>query len=234
VWQALREELHPRGLEIVTVALDIDPEHARPFIEAARPQHPSLIDRAHVVDELFGIVNVGNSVWIDENGLVVRPAEAANLRYSFEERVRRGEIPPMLPFSEKRLDLHKRLRYDQETYKAALRDWVEKGADSEWARTPEEVVERSGSRSGEQARAAAHFELGQVLFERGDVGAAQEHWREAHRLYPENWTYKRQAWELASPMIQGPAEGVDWVYEGNWEDDVTKFGPENYYPPMRK
>ena len=26
MWQALRNELHPRGLEIVTIALDVDPE----------------------------------------------------------------------------------------------------------------------------------------------------------------------------------------------------------------
>ncbi|MDP8922004.1 MAG: TlpA family protein disulfide reductase, partial [Chloroflexota bacterium] len=58
MWQELRRELHPRGLEIVTVALDAEPEAARPWIEAARPGHPSLIDRAHLVDELFGIVNV--------------------------------------------------------------------------------------------------------------------------------------------------------------------------------
>jgi hypothetical protein len=67
VWQALRTELHPKGLEIVTVALDTGgAEAARPWIEAARPEHPSLIDQAHITDELFGFVNVPNGVWIDE------------------------------------------------------------------------------------------------------------------------------------------------------------------------
>ena len=47
------------------------------FIEQARPAHPSLIDSAHVTDELFGFVNVPNAVWIDESGTIVRPAEAA-------------------------------------------------------------------------------------------------------------------------------------------------------------
>ena len=78
MWQALREELHPKGIEIVTVALDIGgAEAARPYIEAAQPQHPSLIDRAHLCDELLGIVNVPSSVWIDEHGTIVRPAEPA-------------------------------------------------------------------------------------------------------------------------------------------------------------
>jgi len=54
VWQELREELHPRGLEIVTVALDTDGDLALPWIEQAKPTHPSLIDRTHVVGELLG------------------------------------------------------------------------------------------------------------------------------------------------------------------------------------
>jgi len=74
VWQELRRELHPHGLEIVTVALDVDPDQARPFIEQAGAEHPSLVDSGHVLDELFGVVNVPNGVWIDERGMIVRPA----------------------------------------------------------------------------------------------------------------------------------------------------------------
>jgi hypothetical protein len=61
----------------VTVALDVDADAAHPFIEQADAAHPSLIDSAHVSDELFGFVNVPNAVWIDEAGTIVRPAEAA-------------------------------------------------------------------------------------------------------------------------------------------------------------
>src|SRR5919198_263380 len=77
VWQELRTELYPQGLEIVTVALDIDPERARPAIERAHPEHPSLIDSAHRLDELLGIVNVPSGVWIDEEQMIVRPPEPA-------------------------------------------------------------------------------------------------------------------------------------------------------------
>ncbi len=74
MWQDLRRELSPRGLEIVTVALDTGGADAvRPWIEAARPEHPSLIDRGHLTDELFGIVNVPSGIWIDEAGTIVRP-----------------------------------------------------------------------------------------------------------------------------------------------------------------
>jgi len=66
------------GLEIVTVALDTGgPEAARPWIEAASPEHPSLLDPAHVLDELLGVVNVPNGAWIDEEGMLVRPVEPA-------------------------------------------------------------------------------------------------------------------------------------------------------------
>ena len=33
----------------------------RPFIEAARPTHPSLIDAHHVMAELFGVINIPQS-----------------------------------------------------------------------------------------------------------------------------------------------------------------------------
>ena len=78
MWQALRSELHPKGLELVTVGLDSEGDAGcRAFIEAARPDHPSLIDRHHVLAGLFGVINIPSSVWINEDGVIVRPAEAA-------------------------------------------------------------------------------------------------------------------------------------------------------------
>ena len=75
MWQALRNELHPQGFELVTVGLDLQGDAGcRAFIEAARPEHPSLIDRHHVLADLFGVINIPSSVWIDEHGMIVRPA----------------------------------------------------------------------------------------------------------------------------------------------------------------
>lgn len=228
MWQALRTELHSKGLEIVTVALDIDPEEARPWIERAQPEHPSLIDRAHVVDELLGVVNVPNSVWIDEEGMIVRPAEPA-----FPERpsVPWRDAPLPEDISEHMREVlgeARKIRIEPQKYTAALRDWVEKGADSPYALSPDEVIERSGERGDEEAKAAAHFELGQHLWRAGRNDLAAPHWREAHRLQPDNWTYKRQAWRLADPE-QGPTR----LYDSDWLSDVRKIGAENYYPPLR-
>ena len=48
---------------------------SRPFIEAAHAEHPSLLDPTHLLDSLFGVVNIPNVIWIDEDGVIVRPAE---------------------------------------------------------------------------------------------------------------------------------------------------------------
>ena len=52
-------------------------DHARPWIEAAKPGYLNLIDPEHRVAALYGMVNVPQCVWIDEAGTVVRPPEAA-------------------------------------------------------------------------------------------------------------------------------------------------------------
>ena len=74
MWQKVYEELGPQGLDIVTVALDTDPEAARPFAVDANPTHPSLLDPALLTVERFGFTNVPFGIWIDEAGTLVRPA----------------------------------------------------------------------------------------------------------------------------------------------------------------
>jgi len=226
VWQELSTELGPRGLEVVTVALDTGGvEAARPWIEAAKPEHPSLIDRAHVVDELFGIVNVPSGVWIDEEGTIVRPPETA---YPARPNYGDQEIPPAASTREAaEIAEVRKLRTEAEAYVSALRDWVEHGARSRFVLPPEEVLRRSRPRPPEEAEAAARFELGQHLHRLGRAEDAVRHFQVAYRLQPENWTYKRQAWDLLGPH-QSPLA----VYGGDWLTDVRKVGAENYYPPL--
>ena len=220
-WQALRDELHPAGLELVTVALDFDVDSARPFVEAARLSGPALIDRAHVVDELLGIVNVPSSVWIDEQGMIVRPPEPAHITKSPARLVRDGafdgsHLEPAARNAVATLD------YDHEQYLEAIHDWVRNGAASEWALDQSAVIERAAHRGDAQARAAAHFELGTYLHQHGEPQAAAEHWQEAHRLHPSNWTYKRQVWQLAGT----PMRWVPEFYELG--------GTREFYPAMKR
>jgi hypothetical protein len=216
----------------VTVGLDAGgAAAARQWIEAANPDHPSLIDEHHVCDELFGITNVPMAVWIDEEGMIVRPAGPASIEAS---PLRDMEVPEDLP--ERLHDMLvevTHIRDDSAEYRAALVDWIEKGSESRYALSPDEVVARSQPRGRDEAEAAACFELGRHCYVNGDQAGAERWWREAHRLDPNNWTYKRQAWSIAntpegeaSDLLQGPTE----AYAGNWLDDVkASGGGENYY-----
>jgi hypothetical protein len=221
VWQALREELRPQGIEVVTVALDTGgAEAAGPWIDAAQAQHPSLIDEGHRLDELLGIVNVPMGVWIDEDGVLVRPPEVAHpgtsvLRDMLREHGVPDDAPPIMIET---LREAAKFSVDPELYANALRDW------DAHVLTPDEVVERSRPRPPELSQAAAHFELGQHLYRSGEVDGASAHFREAHRLDPANWTYKRQAWSFEDPL-QGPTEH----YDGDWLTDVRAAGPDSYY-----
>jgi hypothetical protein len=228
VWQELRAELHPGGLEVVTVALDTGgADAAGPWIDLAKPEHPSLIDAAHSLDELLGVVNVPSGVWVDEQGTIVRPPEPAFPgRAVIAELPIPAEAPPRIAAM---LEEAAKIRIEPAAYVAALRDWVAHGADSPYVLEPGEVVARSTPRPPDISRAAASFELGQHLHRTGRPAAAVPWFREAHRLAPDNWTYKRQAWEFVDPVLQGPSEH----YEGDWLTDVRKIGAENYYPPVR-
>jgi hypothetical protein len=221
--------LHPGGLEIVTVALDVDPDAARPFIEESGAEHPSLIDSAHLVDELFGIVNVPNGVWIDEDGMIVRPAEPAHPgRNPALDSFRQLDVSTLPPDVAEILIEARKIKSEPELYLEMLRDWAAHGDASRFVLTPEQVIERSCPRGVDEATAAAEFELGQHLHRAGDHAAAIPHWREAHRLQPSNWTYKRQAWNFEDPVRQGHTD----AYESSWYEDIKEIGAENYYPPI--
>jgi hypothetical protein len=236
VWQALHAELEPQGATVVTIGLDLGGADAvRPFVEAAHPTHPALVDQAHVTDELLGFVNVPMAVWVDEQGTLVQPAHVAQVQGSALAGDR--PIPDGLPDRlRETIENVRRIPRTADTYVPALRDWVANGEDSRYWLPPDEVVARSRPRPPEHAEAAAAFELGQHLWRDGDHDGATHWFREAHRLHPESWTYKRQAWTLAttadgnqSDLIQGPTD----VYDGNWLDDVKAAGAENYYEPLR-
>jgi len=210
------------------VALDTPgAKAARRWIEAAAPEHPSLIDAAHVVDELFGIVNVPMGVLIDEDGVIVRPAEPA-----FPGRPVFADVPDSVardlpPLMAETLAEARKIRIEPEKYVAALRDWVARGPASPYALSPAEVVARSRPRGREASEAAACFELGQHLHRQGLADAAVPWFRQAHRLQPDNWTYKRQAWSMVDRNQGRTAE-----YDGSWLDDVRAIGAENYYEPL--
>jgi len=225
VWQELREELHGDDLEIVTVALDsAGAGVARPWIEAARPQHPALIDERHLLDGLFGIVNVPSGVWVDEGGVIVRPPEPAFSAYpDWGEGV--GE--DATEYQRRTLGLEQQILVEHEKYVAAVRDWSRHGPASRYVLPPDEVLNRSRPRGRAESEAAAHFELGTHLQRLGQAADAVAHFKEAHRLQPGNWTYKCQAWSFVSDDL-GPSD----EYDTDWATEVERTGVDRYYLPL--
>ncbi len=172
------------------------------------------------------------AVWIDENGVIVRPAEQASIERS---PARDMQIPEGIPDRLKRMMSEvKAIPDDSKEYRAALIDWVRNGAASPYAMSPDAVVEASRPMSHDAALATACFSMGEHLHRSFGHDAAVPYWRRAHALDPDNWTYKRQAWTLVTTpegaaendLMQGPND----VYEGNWLDDVLAAGGgANYY-----
>ncbi|HEX6393577.1 MAG TPA: hypothetical protein VFZ97_09055 [Acidimicrobiales bacterium] len=215
----LWEELNPLGLEIVDVCLEMaGPEVARPFVEAAGSTHPSLIDETHRMDSLFGITNVPMVVWIDETGTLVRPPERA--------------MP--MPVGKRALQIAEMIGGldEREAYVAKLRDWVSNGADSRYALSPQQVVDRSRPQPMTASEAAAHFEIAQHFWRsEGLTDRVIRHFNAAHELQPDNVTFKRQAWSALAVerngdshewvrFRQAPVEGEDWPFVTDFNQDA--------------
>jgi hypothetical protein len=215
---------------VVTVALDTDIEAARPFRDAAAPTHPSLVDPALLMVELFGITNVPFGIWVDETGTIVRPPEVAFAprdQHSADEGAAQQArfIERLPPEQQKVIAEMSKVTRDTARYAAAVRDWVAKGADSEYVLPASEVIARSRPRPEAAARAAAEFELGQHLHRSGYKLDAVPHFQEAHRLDPENWSYPRQAFALVDESMGDP-------YGTNLLAEVGRIGPETFYPEL--
>ena len=139
-----------------------------------------------------------------------------------------GLFLPVSTASSRSLNEVKNIPDDADAYRGAIVDWVERGSESRFALRPDEVVARSQTRGDDEARAAACFELGEHLRRTIGPDAAVPWWREAHRLFPANWTYKRQAWTLVTTPAGAGAndliQDANDVYEGNWLDDVIAGG----------
>jgi len=225
----VREELHPSGLEVVDVCLEMGgPEIARQYVEAAASTHPSLLDQSHELDARFGITNIPMVMWIDEDGRIVRPPE-------------RATPPPVGEIAEGMVKLIGDDGGAREKYVARLRDWVQNGAASRYALDPDEAIAQSQASSPDISRAAAHFEMAQHIWRQEGLSAlALRHFNAAHELQPDNITYKRQAYSVVGVerseaagndpewgrFRQAPEEGEDWPFVSDFNKDLRAHDPE--------
>ena len=152
-------------------------EVEREFIEAGKPDHPSLIDPTFVVPELYNTRNVPAVFWIDESGTIVRGNDPV---YAVRRNRETGESTT------------------NERYLEAVRDWVRNGPSSIYVTQPAETQRRVGSSDDANDQAMAHFRLGVYLDRHGHHGEAVTQFKQALALKPENWNYRRQAYNLGS------------------------------------
>ena len=165
-WQALFEQLKNLGFVVITVALDSKTDDARPFIEAANPAHPSLIDHQHLLAELYGLINVPSVIWIDESGQIVRPARVEHASNQFQW-------------------VH---GLDSEPHLAAVRRWAKTG---EVDMSREQVIQGQMLPSHDEQLARAYFKLGFYCYQQGNNDVAKQHFEKACELSPDDWTIRR-------------------------------------------
>jgi hypothetical protein len=212
----VREFIRPAEPIVVPAPMrEIMSWSAEQYDRAATPTYPCLIDEHHVVAELYDMPNVPMAVWIDEAGRIVRPAEAAGASDGFRKMDRGTMTMPK--------DVAAAGRALRARYVAAIRDWVEYGADSIYALSPDEVRERAAGPSESDVRAAASFRLANYFRERGEVERAQRWFDEAKTLAPDRWTFFRQALQLEE---KGKASGPEFLAR------VAALGERSYYPEV--
>jgi hypothetical protein len=212
VWQELFDSLKTENFTVVAVAEESrGPEQAREWIEQAKAGYPCLIDADHRVAALYGMVNVPQSVWIDEFGKIVRPPETAGSTDHF----RRMNLATRTMSPE---DQAARAA-TRTAYLDAVRDWVRAGRHALDAGTARQKLPRI---TPDMALADANFRLGVWLRRNGRPEEAAPFLAEASRLHPDSWNIWRQAADLDEI---GKASGPEF-----WER-VRALGDRPYYKP---
>lgn len=202
-WQALYSELKGKNFEIISVAQDTGgAKDAGPWIKKAPLDYTVLIDDQHQVTKLYNMVNVPTAVWIDEKGRIVRPNEVAYVDNRYK-------------------GLH---GIDAAPYLDGIRDWVANGERSPFVLSEQELKARLSPATNDRALADAEFGLAQYLYAKGQGQAAIPHFKEAQRLSPDNWNYKRQAWALSD---------AERDYGTNFGKEVQKLNGKPYYAPRK-
>jgi hypothetical protein len=166
------------GFVVITVALDATAA-ARPWIEAARPAHPALVDTRHVVADLYHMVNVPTVLWIDEGGRIVRPNDVAFGTDTFRH-ITGLESAPRL---------------------AALRAWV-RGEAPAFPESRARALQALPTPADQEAR--AEFGLGVWLYEQGRPEAAARHFLRAGELAPHDFTIRRGTMPMRGVDPMGP------------------------------
>ena len=105
-----------------------------------------------------------------------------------------------------------------------VRDWVKKGADSEYVWDRDKVRESIVQRTPEAERAQPAFRLGGYYFTNDNDEKAEQYWTMAQELDPTSWNYLRQ--DLL--YEEGGSAGPEWRAR---REKIEGAGG-NYYAPL--
>jgi hypothetical protein len=199
VWQKLYDELKDQNFMVIAVAMDSRGVDAvRGPITKAKTTYTSLVDRDHLVSDLYNMVNVPQAVWIDEEGRIVRPTEVSGFLLSLNIR---------------------KARKTRAIYFDAIRDWVKNGDASSHAYSESEARSHLPTYTDEIALAHASFHLGRHLWNAGNRKEGEQFLRKATDLNPNSWNFFRQMKNLGHKLGSGGPEYMarvrKWSKEGN-------------------
>ena len=199
-WQKVYDDLKDKNFEIVAAAEDTGgAKISTPWYDKAKVTYTALVDPAHTVSSLYQMVNVPTGVWVDETGKIVRAGEVA---YSKQQHVLGQAI-------------------GDDRYAQGLRDWVERGEQSEYAIPADQLKSRIKVRNQNERLADAYFKLGAYFSTHGQSDLAAKNWQKSQELNPDNWNYHRQEWSYDKKKEMS-----------NWMAKVRKLGSRPYYDPV--
>ena len=150
---------------VIGVALDESADHVRPLTEGI--SFPVLLDRDHVLAELYAVSNVPTVIWIDEDGAIARPNSAEVGTDMF------------LKFTGVRPEQH----MDQ------VREWVQSGT------LPADAATEIPDLNAEEIEARLAFRIAVHLRRLGEPSAA-DWFATAVELAPLDFTVRRAAMPL--------------------------------------
>jgi len=156
---------------------------------------PVLIDRDHLLTELYAVSNVPTVMWIDEHDRIVRPNANEFGTDTFAEYTG--------IHSEEHLEL--------------VRRWVHRG---EVPIEPDDATEAVADLSADEIAARLHFRLATHLRRNDDEAGSERHFERAVALTPLDFTISRAAMPLRG---QNPFGEEFFALMKEWQDAGSPY-----------
>ena len=199
VWQSIYEELNDPNFVIISAAQDTGGEAvAGPIFDEAKTSYIEIVDSNHTISSIFKFLNVPSAAWVDESGQIVRIDE--------------GTYAKIHAFG------------GNDKYAPAVKDWVRRGAASDYVQTAATVSKNIRRRNPEEEKADPAFRLANFFREQGYVDKAEYFWQQARDLNPDSVNFARQDHTLS-------AEGSAGEKFGQFFTEYMKRG-KDYYRPL--